>query len=72
MKQVFVAAVVTSLLLTADLWAQINSNLSITGFSEGGRYLAFAVSGYNTATGCAFSLIQVVGVVKNKFVANDF
>jgi predicted secreted protein len=72
MKRVVFALIGISILLTTNLWAEMNSNLKIIGFSEDGAYLAFEVSGYDTSTGDAFSLIQIVDVEKNDFVADDF
>ena len=64
MKRAFLAAVVAWFLFAADLGAEMNSNLNIIGFSEGGRYLAFELSGYNTATGAAFSLMLLVAALE--------
>jgi predicted secreted protein len=72
MKRAILATIITSSLFTANLWAEMNSNLEIIGFSKTGEYLAFEVSGYDTNTGDAFSLIQIVDVAKNDFVADDF
>lgn len=71
MKRAICAATIASVLLTANLWAETNSNLNIIGFSEGGKYLAFEVNGYEASTGGAFSLIQIVDVEKNDFIAGD-
>jgi len=72
MKRAIIAVFIISFLFTTNLWSQMNSNLEIIGFSKGGEYLAFEISGYNTNTGYAFSLVQIVDVANNEFVADGF
>ncbi len=72
MKRIIVAAFITSCLFTAGLWAELNSNLKLIGFSKAGEYLAYEISGYDTVSARAFSLVQIVDVAKNDFVADDF
>jgi predicted secreted protein len=48
------------------------TELDIIGFSTEGDYLAYEVSGWDTDSNRAFSLIQIVDIDKNDFVAEDF
>jgi predicted secreted protein len=72
MKKWMMMIALTSLSFAPGLWAEMYTNLDIIGFSSDGRYLAYEVNGYSTATKKAFSLIQIVDVVKNDFVGDEF
>jgi predicted secreted protein len=61
------------LFLTAAMlgWAGRVTRLTVIGFSEDGRYIAYEILGPYDQSGRAFSIIQIVDVVNNDFAAED-
>jgi predicted secreted protein len=59
--------VVLLVLASAGVFADMESELDLLGFSDDGAYVAFQLSGYNDGSAEAFSAIYIVDVADNDF-----